>query len=116
MNEAAQQAATDERAHLMQLLVPNESSIATLGLCDEEMASLLQSQCAHMSACAVASATPQQLVGALGLCGATDVCLASVVSRIKGLGDRMPPFASKLQVRLLKNQLMTLRVVTYQCI
>ena len=97
-NGVPQESTTAQRDQLMKLLVPTKTSFVELGLSDEEMTCLLQSNCERMVACAVATATPQQLVGALGLCGISAKSLAAIVARImEQPGSSMPPMAQTLR-------------------
>jgi hypothetical protein len=101
-----------ERGELIKVLLPKKGPLPGPALSDEEMACLLQSEHPQISQCAVASATEEQLVAALHLCGATPQCLASIVARLKSTtAKQAQPIASKLSrgmgaraVGMLKDQ------------
>ena len=101
-----------ERRELIKVLLPKKGPLPGPALSDEEMACLLQSEHPQISQCAVASATEEQLVAALHLCGATPQCLASIVARLKSIAaNQAQPIASKLSrgmgaraVGMLKDQ------------
>ena len=101
-----------ERGELIKVLLPKKGPLPGPALSDEEMACLLQSDHPQISQCAVASATEEQLVAALHLCGATPQCLASIVARLKSTAAKQAqPIASTLSrgmgaraVGMLKDQ------------
>ena len=89
-----------ERAKLVQLVAPSKEAVAILGLTDDEITLMLQADDAHVMACAVAAASLPQLIAALRLCGAAPVCLAAVVTRLKGMDDVVSPLAAALPSRM----------------